>query len=714
MARAISAEAGILAGIDVFELAAVGMVVTDRAGRFRRVNPVFAKLLGRSVAELEGASFSSLTSADDVNQSLTVMRELLARTTDTARFEKRYYRPDGSVVWVDLSIQSLIGPDGEVVCFLAQGSDVTGRKLAEEALETQCRRLAEAQHMAGLGSFEFDPANPSVVCVSDEQCRILGLPAATVMDVALLMKVVHPDDRELVNAAMRRCCDNHTPVDIVHRLLLADGALRWVHVRAAWVTDDRDVRGRLVGSALDITDRKHAEDALQYQAFHDALTGLANRALFLDRVDHALHRADRTAAPVAVLFLDLDDFKTVNDSLGHRVGDQLLVAVAQRVASVARAGDTVARLGGDEFALLLESGEMPDTAQDVAERIATTLRAPFLLDATEVTVGLSIGIAVGQPPDVSADLLRDADLAMYMAKRNGKGRFEMARPGMQIEALQRLATINDLRFALDHDELEVFYQPIVDVPEAMPAGAEALVRWHHPRRGLVGPAEFVKVAESAGLIVPLGTWVLNQACRQTQAWRVAGVVGDAFYISVNLSPRQLADPTLIETVERALRDSGLPPSALVLEITESTLMVDFDSSLARLQSLSELGLRLALDDYGTGYSSLSRLGRLPINIVKIDKSFVDQITENSEGRALVQSVIDVTRALGIHSIAEGVEQQDQRLALEQMECSFIQGYLYAHPMPARQAADTLRQLSTRRQSGEANLGGSAWSTPLSR
>jgi diguanylate cyclase (GGDEF)-like protein len=442
-----------------------------------------------------------------------------------------------------------------------------------------------------------------------------------------------------------------------------------------------------------IEERKALEQRLAHQALHDTLTGLANRTLFLDRVGQALRRAQRHATPLAVLFLDIDDFKTVNDSLGHATGDELLVAVAQRIIQVARAGDTVARLGGDEFAILLESGDMPRTAEELAGRIAQALQPSFHFGDAEVAVRVSVGIALGQPPDdAPGDLLRDADVAMYMAKRNGKGRFEMAHPGMQDEALKRLAITADLRHALDNGELAVFYQPIVKAGDLTPVGAEALVRWHHPRRGLILPHEFVEVAESTGLIVPLGSWVLKQACNQTAAWLRAGVVDDSFYISVNLSARQLAEPSLVDDVGGALRESGLRPAALVLEITESALMLDFDAGLARLQSLKDLGLRLALDDYGTGYSSLNRLGQLPVDIVKIDKSFIDRLTQSREGSALVQSVIDVTSALGLSTIAEGVEEEDQCTALAEMGCSHIQGYLFARPMPPTEAAGALQRL----------------------
>jgi diguanylate cyclase (GGDEF)-like protein len=448
---------------------------------------------------------------------------------------------------------------------------------------------------------------------------------------------------------------------------------------------------------------RQGSDALNFQALHDSLTGLANRALFLNRVecalraDGALSRAEGEAERVAVLFLDIDDFKTVNDSLGHPTGDRLLTAFAGRLGRLTRAVDTLARLGGDEFAVLLESGPMPQTAEDTALRIAEMLETPFELGDTEVSVSVSIGISFARRSQGSCEgLLREADLAMYLAKQNGKGRFETIRPGMQEDALKRLALITDLRQALHDSEFEVFYQPIVGVRDSMPAGAEALVRWHHPRRGLVAPAEFVSAAESTGLIVAIGDWVLNEACRQAQSWRQARTTNDAFYVSVNLSPRQLAEANVVEYVARALRRSGLPPSALVLEMTETCFMPDFDAGLARLTALKDLGVRLAVDDFGTGYSSLNRLQTLPIDIVKIDKSFIDQIGRSRQDQALVQSVIDVTRALGMISIAEGVEQLDQYNVLGELECDAIQGYLFAKPRPGPDTERTLLRLAAHR------------------
>jgi diguanylate cyclase (GGDEF)-like protein len=439
---------------------------------------------------------------------------------------------------------------------------------------------------------------------------------------------------------------------------------------------------------------RQGAEALTSQALHDTLTGLANRALFFNKVEDALSRPLGQRDQVAIVYLDIDDFKTVNDSLGDPAGDRLLTSLASCLGSLTHAGDTLARLGGDEFAILLQSGPQPQAAQAMAELIAESLRTPFQVCDTEITVSVSIGISVAESSNTTCEeLLRKADLAMYLAKKNGTGRFEIVRPGMLDDALKRLALITDLRHALDDSQLEVFYQPIVGARDAVPVGAEALVRWHHPRRGLVTPDKLVAAAESTGLIVEIGGWVLNEACRQAQAWRQDGTTDDAFYVSVNMSPRQLAEPAVIEEVQGALRCSGLPPSALVLEITETSMMMDFQTGLARLNAFKDLGVRIAVDDFGTGYSSLNRLQSLPLDIVKIDKSFVDQIVPCAQDRALVQSIIDVTHALGMTSTAEGVEDPEQYVALQLLGCDAIQGYLLARPAVGASTARTLKRLA---------------------
>jgi diguanylate cyclase (GGDEF)-like protein len=435
--------------------------------------------------------------------------------------------------------------------------------------------------------------------------------------------------------------------------------------------------------SLALTDARTV-NAMAHQALHDGLTGLPNRALFLDRLEHALARAMRAGGEVAVLFLDLDRFKTVNDSLGHAAGDQLLQTVAGRIAGCMRAADTAARLGGDEFAVLLEDLTSHHEAVRVAERILAALDEPIPVAGREVFVGTSIGVATGASG--AEDLLRDADVAMYRAKAQGKGRYAIFEPGMQAEVLERLELEGDLTRALAADggagpagALEVFYQPIVVLATGELAGHEALVRWRHPTRGLLPPAAFVPVAEETGLIAPIGRFVLREACRQAAAWQVHGA---GLTMNVNLSGRQLEDPELVDLVTQLLRDTRLPPRSLVLEITETVLMQDTRTTIDRLRALRALGVRLALDDFGTGYSSLRYLNRFPLDVIKMAKPFVDGLGEREEDPALARAIVDLGANLGLEIVAEGIEGSAQLAQLRRLGCPLGQGYWFARPMPA--------------------------------
>ncbi len=369
------------------------------------------------------------------------------------------------------------------------------------------------------------------------------------------------------------------------------------------------------------------------------------------------------------------------------------MAVAERIRASTRPGDTVARFGGDEFAVLVESGAMPEAAEAVAERITEGLAATFSIHTNDVSIRASIGIALGRrPQETPDDLLRDADLAMYLAKRNGKGRFEMYRPNMHADAVRRLETAVGVREGLEAGQFEAYYQPIVDTHTSRLIGAEALVRWNHPVRGLLAPSEFIPIAETTGLIVPLGRQVLREATRQAQEWRQSGLVGPGFYVSVNLSTHQLQEPDLVDDICQALDVSGLPPEALVLEVTESALIENLDLALPRLHAIRILGVGLAVDDFGTGYSSLSYLADLPVNYVKIDKSFIDRITPEAGGTTMARAVIDLSRALGFTCIAEGVESESQRAILDELGCENSQGYLFARPASRTDVEEVLRRL----------------------
>jgi diguanylate cyclase (GGDEF)-like protein/PAS domain S-box-containing protein len=477
-------------------------------------------------------------------------------------------------------------------------------------------------------------------------------------------------------------------------VIRADGRRMWIGSRMVNMLNDPDVAGVVV-NMHDATHRKEAEQELAHQTFHDALTGLPNRALFSDRVEQALRRDRRVRLDPAVICMDLDGFKGINDSLGREAGDVLLCEISRRLLNAVRSGDAVTRLGADEFAVLIEqSGRALDEAEEVCRRVLQALEVPIEVESRFVTVSASVGIAVADADSTASSLLRDADVAMYSAKATGKGRFVVYQPAMRAAAVERSRLESDLIHALVANQFRLVYQPVVSLTTDRVIGFEALLRWHHPELGVVPPDKFIPIAEDTGLIVPIGRWVLDEACRQAAQWREELPASGEISMAVNVSGRQIASANLVQHVAQSLAASGLAPASLVLELTESVLVHDPDLAARRLEELRLLGVRLAVDDFGTGYSSLSYLRQFPFDILKVDQSFVATITDPDAMPAIVRGLLELGRTLGLETVAEGVEHAVQRDALRAHGCDLAQGYLFARPMSPEQARGLLTMAPT--------------------
>jgi diguanylate cyclase (GGDEF)-like protein/PAS domain S-box-containing protein len=573
---------------------------------------------------------------------------------------------------------------------------VRARGVEIERLEQERRRLIDSEdrfRSLVLNTTDvITTVNPDGVIEyhSPSAERIWGY-APEVLKRANILDLIHPNDHDIAQSLLEEAVARpRLAVAAELRIRLADNAWRHFDVVATNLLRDPRVIG-IVATFRDITERKEFEDALSYQAFHDALTDLPNRVLFLERLESALPRARRQESPIAVMFLDVDNFKVVNDSLGHVVGDHLLVEIAARIQRCVRREDTLARLSGDEFAILVEDVGGTDEAYALGRRIQDHLKAPFNIDGHELFASLSVGIVLSGPSHTTpTDLLRDADLAMYRAKQNGKARCDVFDLTMNSPASERLILETTLRRAIERSELRVFYQPILDLAKGQIAGFEALVRWAHPQRGLVLPAEFIPLAEETGMILQIGAWVLQEACRQFQEWQAQ--VSRPLLLSVNVSARQFQSPHLVPVVARALETTGLDPRCLKLELTESVMMKDVHRVRERLKELKGLSIQLAIDDFGTGFSSLTYLRDLPITFVKIDRSFVSRLGEDARDDAIVRSIVRLSHDLGLIVIAEGIELDDQLNMLRDLGCDYGQGFLFSAAVPA-DVAETLLQTS---------------------
>jgi diguanylate cyclase (GGDEF)-like protein/PAS domain S-box-containing protein len=601
----------------------------------------------------------------------------------------RVLLPEGGVRWAHMRGAVTNRVDGRTLAMAGTVQDITERKRAEGELRETLSLLNATLNATADGILVVNREG-SMTSFNQKFLDMWRLPESVVASQddqqALAFVLGQLLDPSAFLAKVQELYDQ-PEADSLDTLEFRDGRI------VERYSQPQRVEGTTIGrvwSFRDVTERKRLEQALEHQAFHDSLTNLANQPLFRDRVDHAVARAARYGSSLAVLFVDLDNFKTVNDSLGHTAGDDLLIAVAERLRGCLRATDTAARLGGDEFAILLEDLASPENATGSADRLLEVLRQPFMVAGNETVVGASIGIAFGVPGASSGELLRNADIAMYTAKRHGKDRFEIFEPAMHVVAVERLEIEADLRRALERGELTLQYQPIVALDTGRISGVEALVRWWHPKRGLLSPDLFIPVAEETGLIRELGRQVLAEACTQARRWQVEYPSDPPLTVSVNLSPRQLQCERLISHVTDALEMSGLPASSLVLEITEGAMMHDTDATIRKLEALKALGVRLAVDDFGTGYSSLSYLQRFPIDILKVDQAFVAAIDSDDDKAALVRAIVSLAKAMQLQAVAEGIETRTQADMLTRLGCDLAQGYYFARPMDGEALEDLLR------------------------
>jgi diguanylate cyclase (GGDEF)-like protein/PAS domain S-box-containing protein len=624
-----------------------------------------------------------------------VWEEIQEALAEHRSFELRYAirRRDGEIRHVQEYGRGIFENEGEVVALEGLVYDITELAETEHRLrtaETRYRTLVE--HIPGVSYVQQVGHYHTLVYVSPQIEAITGYsPEDFVSDPELWYGIIHPDDRERVEAEDARTDETGEPFRMEYRLVHRDGRVVWVRDEAILVKDPEDRPSFWQGVMTDVTERKALEERLQHQALHDSLTGLANRQLFVDRLGQALRRTRRRPKrQPAVLFMDLDNFKVINDSLGHELGNELLVAVAERLRGLMRPEDTLARFGGDEFTVLIEDVEDPTDTVRVVERITQVLREPFILEGRELLVKASVGIALSDARMKSSpeELLRNADVAMYRAKEDAAG-YRMFDPAMYERVLERLELENDLRHALEREEFRVYYQPKFRLGQARIEGIEALVRWEHPQRGLMLPEGFIPIAEEMGLTIPIGGWVMKEACRQAKEWQECCPSEPPVSICVNLSAGQVRHPGLLHDVRSALSESDLDAGSLILEITEGALLKDTEVIETVFGALKALGVKLAIDDFGREYSSLSYLKRLPVDGLKIDGSFIGSLAEDPANTTIVEAVISLAHSLGLEVTGEGVETAEQLEHLRRMGCDLVQGDHLARPLPSEEVEPLL-------------------------
>jgi diguanylate cyclase (GGDEF)-like protein/PAS domain S-box-containing protein len=684
-----------------FEQAAMGILHTSLDGCFLRCNEQFSRIVGYTQAEIQGVDFQQITYPEDRASSGAILARLLSGAAETAHFEKRYVCKDGALAWVALAISILRDSGGRPLHFIATVQDISASKIAEErlAVAQESRRLSEERYRAAFqttldalainrlsdGAYlEVNRAFLHTSGFSEEE--LIG---HTSIELNIWAE---PRDRQrmLEELSQHANCRN-----LEAQFRRKNGEIFWGLMSASAI----ELEGVpcILSITRDISDAKMAEDEIRTLAFYDPLTGLPNRRLLLERLHQALNSSLRSSQKRALLFVDLDDFKMLNDTLGHQTGDLLLQEVAQRLTQCVRGADTVARLGGDEFVVMLEglsteSDEAATQAQHVGEKILAAFAEPFQLKGRECLSTCSIGITVfGKENAETSEVLQQADIAMYQAKAAGRNTMHFFAPALQAAVSARAALEEELRQAIRNQQFLLWYQP--QVTRGRVVGAEALLRWQHPRRGILGPGEFIHLAEETGLILPLGSWVLHAACVQIAAWARSRQT-NRISVAVNISARQFRQPEFVAQVVAAFQSTGADPRKLKLELTESMLVENVEDVIAKMSALKEYGLRFSLDDFGTGYSSLAYLQRLPLDQLKIDRSFVNGLKDDNAQSAIAQAIVSLGKALHLPVIAEGVETEEQRSILNRLGCHVFQGYLFGRPTPIEEFLRLLTPVPT--------------------
>ena len=659
-------------------LDSVGQAVigTDVAGTIIYWNRAAEQMYGWTAEEAHGRPISDVVGVDETaDEAESIMARLTLGETWSGEFLVR--RRDGTTFPVFVTDTPIHDAGGAVIGVIGVSTDITERREISESLARTVAQLGEAQHIARLGSWEFDVAS-GMMTWSDEQYRLLGYrPGEIEPSLRALVDRVAPGDKAKAQRVLSTLADQHELVSFEIQLEVPGREDCWLSIRGQRSLGPDGTVVTLAGTSQDVTQTKRLESELQHLALYDGLTSLPNRALLEDRLSSAQARCAREGGRVGVLFIDLDHFKVVNDGRGHSAGDVILREAAERMAKQLQPTDTIARFGGDEFVVIIEGVADETGVEQLADRIASCLAPPFAVGSADLTITASFGIAIGAGTETTEDLLSGADAAMYRAKESGRARRVTFDESMRDGAKRRLLLETDLRAAIEAGQFRLAYQPIISLSEGTIVGVEALVRWDHPTRGMVSPAEFIPLAEEIGVIVALGAWVLEESCRELAAQSDLDLM---YLMSVNVSARQLADAGFPSYVARTIAAAGLTPDRFVFEITESVLMEDAELFLAALNELRAIGVRLAIDDFGTGYSSLAYLQRFPLDIVKIDRAFVSGVATNAQDQALVSAIIAMADAIGMSTLAEGIETPEQLAKLRELGCDLAQGYLMARPL----------------------------------